>query len=148
MIGRAHSYSSSSYQYDRSLHSRGYYVQGPSLERPSRLPRLGQRALIGNIEASSEWGWQRNFVPKKFRGIDSEWFPLFRGRKCSFQGIPRFTEESIPRLGTEGNGMKNSCSSKQPFSSETASERNSESLFLFLFHGTEFRAVFSSAEWF
>ncbi len=31
---------------------------------------------------------------------------LFRGRKCSFRGIPSFTEESIPRLGTEENGMK------------------------------------------
>ncbi len=29
-----------------------------------------------------------------------------------------------------------------------ASERNSESLLLFLFHGTEFRVGFSSAEWF
>jgi hypothetical protein len=50
--------------------------------------------------------FQRNLVPKKFRGIDSKWVPLFRGRKCSFRGIPRFTEESIPRLGKEGNDMK------------------------------------------
>jgi hypothetical protein len=34
------------------------------------------------------------------------------------------------------------------FSSETVSEGNFESLLLFLFHGTEFRVVFSSAEWF
>jgi hypothetical protein len=27
-------------------------------------------------------------------------------KKCSFRVIPRFTEESIPRLGTEENGMK------------------------------------------
>jgi hypothetical protein len=33
-------------------------------------------------------------------------------------------------------------------SRSNASERNSESLLLFLFHGTEFRALFSSAEWF
>ncbi len=44
------------------------------------------------------------FVAKKFRGIDSEWFSLFRGRKCSFQGIPSSAEEPIPKLGTERNG--------------------------------------------
>ncbi len=67
-------------------------------------------------------GWQRNLIPKKFRGKDSERFSLFRGRKCSFRGIPRFTEESIPKLGTEGNDMKKfvlhkSCSSKQNWKS-------------------------------
>ncbi len=51
-------------------------------------------------------GLQRNLVQKKFSGIDSEQLPLFRGRKCSFRGIPKFTEETIPKLGTEGNGMK------------------------------------------
>jgi hypothetical protein len=51
-------------------------------------------------------GWQRKFIPKKFVGIDSKWFSIFRRRKWSFWGIPRFTEESIPRLRTEGNGMK------------------------------------------
>ncbi len=72
-----------------------------------------------------------------------ERFPLFRWRKCSFQGISR--------LGTEGNGMKKNSFTKNPapanrmFSSETSSERNFESLLLFLFHG---RVVFSSAEWF
>jgi hypothetical protein len=44
-------------------------------------------------------GWQRNFVPKKFRGIDSEWIPLFRGRK-----------HSEARNGTELFGKK----TKQP----------------------------------
>ena len=38
--------------------------------------------------------------------IDSERFPLFRGRKCSFWGIPRFTEESILRNGTESRAKK------------------------------------------
>jgi hypothetical protein len=33
-------------------------------------------------------------------------------------------------------------------SAENGSEQNSESLLLFLFHGTEFPAFFSSAEWF
>ncbi len=33
---------------------------------------------------------------KQIREIDSERFPLFRGRKCSFRGIMRSTEESIP----------------------------------------------------
>ncbi len=42
----------------------------------------------------------------EFRGIDSEWFPLFRGRKCSFRGIPSSAEESIPKLETERNGME------------------------------------------
>ncbi len=51
-------------------------------------------------------GWERNFVPKKFRGIDSEWFPLFRGRKCSFRGIPSSAEEPILKLGTEQNSAK------------------------------------------
>ncbi len=46
------------------------------------------------------------FVPKKFRGIDSERFPLFRGRKHSFRGIPSSAEEPIPKLGTERNGME------------------------------------------
>jgi hypothetical protein len=90
---------------------------------------------------------ERNFVPKnpeKFLGIDSEQLPLFRGRKCSFRGIPRFTEESIPKLGTEGNGMKKISFTKNPapanridsiFSSETCL-------------GTEFRVVDFSAEWF
>ncbi len=66
---------------------------------------------------------------------------------------------------------KNPAPANRMFSAETASERNSESLLLFLFHGTEFRVrngleqnskcwllflfhgtefrvVFSSAEWF
>ncbi len=51
-------------------------------------------------------GWERNFIPKKFRGIDSEWFPLFRGRKCSFRGIPSSAEEPIPKLGTERKGTE------------------------------------------
>ncbi len=41
---------------------------------------------------------------KLFRGKNSERFPLFRGRKCSFRGIPSSIEEPIPKLGTEGNG--------------------------------------------
>ena len=40
----------------------------------------------------------------KVSGIDSERFPLFRGRKCSFRGIPSSAEEPIPKLGTERNG--------------------------------------------
>ncbi len=50
--------------------------------------------------ASPPSGWARGqaarrvateFNSEKFRGIDSEWFPLFRGRNCSFRGILRFT---------------------------------------------------------
>ncbi len=83
-------------------------------------------------------GWQRNFVPKKFRG-----------RKWSFRGIPRFTEESIPKLGTTWNYMKKSvlqksCSSNQNwpyvFVREMLRKKwKSESWLLFLFHRTEFR---------
>jgi hypothetical protein len=51
---------------------------------------------------------------QKFRGIDSEWFPLFRGRKWSFPGIPRFTKEPIPKVGTEGNDMKKIGFAKNP----------------------------------
>ncbi len=47
-----------------------------------------QRALI--LPGLDGEGWQRNFVPKKFRGIDSEWIPFFHGRKWSFRGIPSF----------------------------------------------------------
>ncbi len=57
-------------------------------------------------EKITKQGWERNFVPKKFRGIDSERFPLFRGRKCSFRGIPSSAEEPIPKLGTERNGAE------------------------------------------
>ncbi len=39
--------------------------------------------------------------------MDSERFPLFRGRKSSFRGIPSSAEEPIPRLGTERNSEKN-----------------------------------------
>ncbi len=58
------------------------------------------------------------FCSEKTLGIDSEWFPIFRGRKCSFQGVPRFTEKSILKLGTDQNYMKKlvlqkTCSSKQ-----------------------------------
>jgi hypothetical protein len=59
-------------------------------------------------------GWQRNFVPKKFRGIDSEQLPLFRRRKCSFGGILKFMEESIPKLGMVGNGLKKISFTKNP----------------------------------
>ncbi len=108
--------------------------------------------------------WRRNTVfwlaedeDEKFRGIDLEWFPLFRGRKWSLRGIPKFTEESIPKLGTERNDMKKIGFTKillqqteltACFFPRNASERNSKSLLLFLFHGTEFLVFFSSAEWF
>ncbi len=61
-----------------------------------QLCQIGPKARVG--KGSS--------FQTKFGGIDSEWFSIFRGRKWSFWGIPRFTEESIPRLRTEGNGME------------------------------------------
>jgi hypothetical protein len=59
-------------------------------------------------------GLGMDFVPKKFHGIDSEQFLLFRGRKCSFRSIPRPTDESTPMLGMERNYMKKICFKKQP----------------------------------
>jgi hypothetical protein len=59
-------------------------------------------------------GMATEFRSKKFRGIDSEWFPLFRGRKWSFPGIPRFTKEPSPKVGTEGNDMKKIGFAKNP----------------------------------
>jgi hypothetical protein len=60
-----------------------------------------------NLDGGSESGLRlaAEFRSKTFRGICSEQLPLFRGRKCSFRGIPKFTEESIPKLGTEGNSL-------------------------------------------
>jgi hypothetical protein len=62
------------------------------------------------VNFGQEWnlplGLGTEFLLKKFRGIDSEWFPLFRGRKPSFRGIPSSAEELIPKLGTERNGME------------------------------------------
>ncbi len=46
---------------------------------------------------------QNNFVLKKMCGIDSEWFSLLRGKKCSFCGISYVSKYSIPRFGTEWN---------------------------------------------
>jgi hypothetical protein len=75
--------------------------------------------------------------------MDSEQLPLFRGRKCSFRGIPRFTEESISNLGTEGNGMK-----KISYTKNTAQTNRIDSMFSSeTCFRTEFRVV-SSAEWF
>ncbi len=80
-------------------------------------------------------GWQRKFIPKKFVGIDSKWFSIFRRRKWSFWGIPRFTEESIPRLRTEGNGMKKKLVLQKILLQQTVFFRDS--------FGTEFREFVS-----
>jgi hypothetical protein len=110
--------------------------------------------------------FQESFVshlPKKFRGLGTS--SVIPRKKVL---IPRFTEESIPKLGTEGNGMKKISYTKSPapvdsiFSSETCFgtefrvvvsstewfRSEFRVLLIFLFHGTEFRVVFSSAEWF
>ncbi len=63
---------------------------------------------------SSFKGWERNFVLKKFRGIDSERFRYSEEENVhSVWGIPRSTEESIPKLGTERNSAKQMNFSKQ-----------------------------------
>ncbi len=64
--------------------------------------------------------------------------------KGSFGGIPRFTEESIPKLGKEGNGMKKLVLQKILLQqTELTACLSSETCF-----GTEFRVVVSSEEWF
>jgi hypothetical protein len=96
---------------------------------------------------------------------------VFHGRKCSFRGISRFMEESIPKLAELSylracflvfvcqmlqNGIPrvcfSFCSMERNFELISLlgnnSEGNFENLPLFLFHGTEFQAFFSSAEWF
>ncbi len=88
--------------------------------------------------------------------------------------IPRHSEiygEHIPKLGTEGNGMKKfvlqkillqqteliACFRRRHAWEQNSellslprngSKQNSKCLLIFLFQGTEFRVVFSSAEWF
>jgi hypothetical protein len=97
--------------------------------------------VLGLLQnALSSQGLATEKFRKKFRGIDSEWLRLFRRRTCSFRGIPRFTEESIWKLGTEENGMKKISVTKNfapanrkdsMFFPRHASEQNSESLLLF-----------------
>jgi hypothetical protein len=59
-------------------------------------------SVIGRIPPVYAYvGLGTEFCSEKFHGIDSERFPLFRGRKCSFRGIPSSAEEPIPKLGTE-----------------------------------------------
>jgi hypothetical protein len=87
-----------------------------------------------------KYGWERNFVPKKFRGIDSERFPLFRGRKCSFPDIPSSAEEPIPKLGTERNGTE--FREKMKFYGTCTASLHSDGLYILLW------VVLSSTEWF
>jgi hypothetical protein len=64
-------------------------------------------------------GLGTKFCSKKFHGIDSQWFPLFRGRKCSFRGISSSAEEAISKLGTEQNSAK-----KLSFTEQSKTEHN------------------------
>jgi hypothetical protein len=49
-------------------------------------------------------GLGTEFRSKKFRGIDSERFPLFLGRKCAFRRVPRKSQfRSSERNGTKWN---------------------------------------------
>ncbi len=85
-----------------------------------------------NVRGGTPWsgiGLGTEFRSEKFRGIDSELFPLFRGRIFIYFGSTERNSElfSLPQKG---------------------SEHNYGSLLLFLFHGTEFRIVFSSEEGF
>jgi len=77
--------------------------------------------------------WERNFVPKKFRGIDSERFPLFRGipspRKSQFRSSERNGMNGIPR---KNEVLRNFHSISD----------QSDGLYILLW------VVFSSVEWF
>ncbi len=77
-----------------------------------------------------------------------ERFLLFRGKKCSFRGIPRLMEESIPKLRMEQNYMEKINFTTNPASANRIESFYSSALLLFLFHGAEFHVVFSSAKWF
>jgi hypothetical protein len=81
----------------------------------------------------------------KKTNLSLQLFRLFRGRKCSFRGIPSFAEEPIPKLGTEFE-LRKTVSLLLYF----AIRRGLSACFLprFVLHGTEFWDVFSSAEWF
>jgi hypothetical protein len=96
-----------------------------------------------------------NFVPKKFRGKDSYWFSVIPRKKVL---IPRHSEiygrvNIEARYVTEWKNFFTRILLQQTelracFRPRNASERNSESILLFLLDGTEFRVVFSSVEWF
>ncbi len=97
----------------------------------------------------------------------SEKIPLFRGRKWSFRGLRTSQFRSLERNGMTWEKLVLQKILLQQteltvcFCPRHASERNSElvslprnglgrnskSLLLFLFHGTEFLAFFSSEEW-
>ncbi len=83
------------------------------------------------------------------RGIISEWLPLFRGRKCSFRCIPRFTEKSIPRLGTEENKMNRIEYCRQHvFVRDMLRNGIPRACFYFFSLPNGISRVFCSAEWF
>ncbi len=65
--------------------------------------------LFGKVWKGYTAGSTRNFVLKKFCGIDSERFSLFRKRNCSFQDILSSVEEPILKFGMEGNGTEFMC---------------------------------------
>jgi hypothetical protein len=65
--------------------------------------------------------------------------PLFRGRKCSFQGIPSSAEEPIRKLGTELNGIPRKNEVLRYLHSLSD---HSDGLYISLW------VVFSSPEWF
>ncbi len=94
-------------------------------------------------------------VPKKIRGIDldSERFPLFRGRKCSIRGLGKSnfqssvgTELHEKNLFYENPALASRFESVFCFPPRNASARNSESLFFSTKRNSEL--FFSSAEWF
>ncbi len=84
-----------------------------------RVGHLRQRPphlQVGGLgRAQAYLGLAAEFRPEKIpRNRLGKVSSLFRVRKCSFRGIPKFTEESIPKLRTEGNGMKKISITKNP----------------------------------
>jgi hypothetical protein len=83
---------------------------GDRLRKACKSPHISFvvqfKSFISYVQRVCNLGWERNFVPKKFNGIDSERFPLFRGRKHSFRGILSSAEEPIPKLGTKWNSAE------------------------------------------
>jgi hypothetical protein len=66
------------------------------------------QTALPSYKLRSDIGLGTEFHSEKFRGIDSERFPLFRGRKCSFRGMHsefRGRANSEARNGTERNGI-------------------------------------------
>ncbi len=123
--------------------------------RPTQLSSKYTRVMLiedfgaetlGNNQGPSNVGIRDSkwFHSEKFRGIDSERFSFFRGRKCSFQGIPslrksQFRSSERNRITWKNLFYRKSYSSKQNWERAFVSEmlRNWIPRDLLLFFYTE-----------